>query len=261
VAGSAGGTEPVVTPPGSSIARRVKRRSRGRKSGVWFPIVCGVCLVAGIGWLYLSLGPTITGKKFAYAITQQSMPPKIVDSSLITVSPEARKTVLNYFQENTERLRSDLAETEFSATNAGLQIRVLTGIKTRFIRFPINEDLREWYDAHYDALAESRSKALKKSLKSFFTDWEIAIRNQQGVEDFIVYRDTVGLAASVNGLGYNVSAKVGQTLYPCVYEDEGGLYFLLPETTKKFKIVGLRINGKKTHFDGEYDVTVKPASS
>lgn len=252
------GESPGLAPVQSSIAGQVKRRSRGRKSGMWFPVICGFCLVGGIGWLYLNLGPSISGERIAYVTDTDAQSPRLIDNGLITVAPDVRQTVLDHFRENTERLRSSLVETEFSATKAGLQVRVLVGNETKFFRFPIDEELRQWYDANFDALEASRARALKKDLKSFFTDWEVAIRNQEGVEDFIVYRDSVGLASSVNGLGFNVSAKIGQTLYPCVYEDDGFLYFLLPDATKKFRIVGFRANGRKSLFPGEYQVTVRP---
>ena len=251
------GTGQPIVPAGGSIAASVRRRSKGKKSGLWFPVLCGVALVGGMAWLYVQQLPSLNGDRTATFIKNEALKPKIVEKELVDVADDVRKSVLNHFEENRERLKSQLVETQFTATDAGLEIQILTGSDTRFARFPIDDDLRTWYDENYDLLESPRSKAIKKSLKSFFQDWDVAARNQQGVEDFAVYRDSVGLACSVDGLGFNVCAKIDQTLYPCVYEDDGFLYFLLPPSTRKFKIVGARSNGKKSQFPGEYDVKIK----
>ncbi len=255
---SAGTGQPII-PAGSSIAASVRRRSKRKNSGLWFPVLCGAALVSGIGWLYLQQLPSLNGHRTAAFIKNESLPPKIVDKNLVDVSADVRTSVLNHFAENRERLKSQLVETQFTATDAGLEIQILTGSDTRFVRFPIDDDLRTWYGENYDQLESPHSKAVSKALKDFFNDWEVAARNQQGVENFAVYRDSVGLGCSVDGLGFNVCARIDQTLYPCVYEDEGFLYFLLPPSSSKFKVVGARVDGKKSYFPGEYDVTIKAA--
>ncbi|NQV23783.1 MAG: hypothetical protein HQ518_05385 [Rhodopirellula sp.] len=248
-----------IVPGHASVAARVRRRSKGKKSGLWFPVLCGLGLVAGMAWLYLQQQPDVNGDRVAAFIKDEALKPKTVDMSLVDVPDRVKKNVLNHFSENRERLKSQLVETQFTANDAGLEVQILTGSKTRFVRFTIDKDLRTWYDENLDQLESSHRGELKKALKDFFTDWDVAARNQQGVEDFAVYRDSVGLASSVEGLGFNVCARIDQTLYPCVYEDEGFLYFLLPSSTRTFKIVGARVDGKKSYFPGEYDVTIKTA--
>lgn len=252
-------TEQPIVPASSSIAARVRRRSKGKKSGLWFPMLCGVALVGGIAWMYFQQMPSLNGDRVAAFIKNEALKPRIVDKNIIDVPDDIRSRVLDHFSENRERVKSDVLETQFSANDAGLEVQILTGSQTRFVRFAIDDDLRSWYDENYDQLESPRARLLKKSLVAFINDWDVAIRNQQGVEDIILYRDSVGLAASVDGLGFNVSAKVDQLLYPCVYEDDGFLYFPLPPSTKKFKIVGTHTNGKKSRFPGEYNVTVKAA--
>lgn len=250
--------QPIV-PATASVAARVRRRSKGKKSGLWFPMLCGVALAGGMGWLYLLQLPNLSSDRFATFIKDEALKPKIVDKALVDVAGDVKENVLNHFEENRERLRSQLVETQFTATKAGLEIQILTGSDTRFVRLAFDDDLRAWYDENYDQLDESRSRSIKKALKGFFTDWDVAARNQQGVDDFIVYRDSVGLACSVDGLGFNVCARIDQELYPCVYEDDGALYFLLPPSTSKFKVVGARVDKKKSYFPGEFNVTIKAA--
>lgn len=250
--------QPIV-PANTSIAARVRRRSKRKKSGLWFPMLCGVALVGGIAWMYLQQMPSLNGDRVAAFIENEALKPRIVEKNLIDVPDDVRSRVLDHFAEDRERVKSDVLETQFSANDTGLEVQILTGSKTRFARFPIDDDLRKWYDENYDELETPRARLLKKSLVAFIKDWDVAIRNQQGVEDILLYRDSVGLTASVDGLGFHVSAKVDKLLYPCVYEDDGFLYFPLPPSTKKFKIVGTHTNGKKSRFPGEYNVTLKTA--
>lgn len=209
--------------------------------------------------MYLNLGPDIDGKRIGYSQTGTMMQPKIVPPSMINVSPEIRSAVLAYFESDPETMRSQFVETRFSATAEGLQIQVLTGSDSRFVRFPIDADLRAWYNGHFDELEKTRAKSLSRSLKEFFTDWDVAIRNISGVEDPLKYRNSVGLTSCVGGLGYHVQAQAGKSLYPCVYEDDGNLYFLLPTKRDNFKIIGRRLTEKSLPiFPGKYDVSIRP---
>ena len=193
------------------------------------------------------------------------LPPKQIAASLADVKTSIRRRVLGRFAEDSEWLRSSHAEVEFSAGNDGFVIRIVEGRQTRFVRFRIDQGLREWYDANTKQLDEGHKAALGKSLTEFVKAWDIAIRNQTGVNQIMRFRDTVGLSGCVYGLGYNVSARVDGKLYPCVYEDDSSIYFLLPRDTRKFQIVGFHSNGDPSDFPGEYRVAIKtpkkPASS
>ncbi len=208
----------------------------------------------------------ISGDRTAeFVTTDDGLPPKQIAASLADVKTSIRKRVLGRFAEDSEWLRSSHAEVEFSAGNDGLVIRIVEGRATRFVRFRIDPGLREWYDANAEQLDDGHKTALSKSLTEFAKAWDISIRNQTGVDQIMRFRDTVGLSGCVYGLGYNVSARVDGKLYPCVYEDDGALYFLLPRATKKFQIVGFHSDGDPSDFPGEYSVTIKapkkPAAS
>lgn len=253
-----GGVIPPVA-PGQSIARKAQRLARRKKGGMWFPLLCGLALAGGLAWMYLNLGPDIDGERIGYAQSGTMMQPRIVPASMIVVDPAVRSAVLSHFQEDSETLRSQFVEARFSATSEGLEIQILTGSETQFVRFPIDADLREWYNANFDELEKPRTKNLTQSLKDFVTDWDVAIRNNSGVEDPLKYRDDVGLTACVGGLGYHVQAQVANTTYRCVFEDDGNLYFLLPLKRERFKVTGRRVSKKAPIvFPGEYDVAIRP---
>jgi len=247
-------------PPGvvpTPVASSVRRRTRRKSSALWFPIVCGIALVAGVAWLWIPRA-NISGDRTAEFITRlDGLPPKQIPASMADVKTSIRKRVLERFADDSEWLRSSHAEVEFSAGNEGLVIRVAEGRETRFVRFRIDPGLRDWYTANGQQLDDDHKTELGKSLTEFFEAWDVAIRNQTGVDQVMRFRDTVGLSGCVYGLGYNVSARVDGNLYPCVYEDDSSLYFLLPRTTKKFQILGFHSNGDRADFPGEYRVTIK----
>lgn len=224
-----------------------------------FPIICGLALAGGLGWMYLNLGPDLEGPRVAYSQGVAMMPMNSVSPSMTGLQSEITSAVLTHFEEDPETLRTQLIETRFTAAGGELQIQVLTGSDTHFVRFPIDADLRSWYDSNRDDLDAPRRKNFTASLKDFFTDWDVAIRNQSGVEDPLKYRDDVALTACVSGLGYHVQAMVGSTPFRCVFEDDGNLYFLIPRTHEKFKINGrpLRKDGPSL-FPGEYEITIRP---
>jgi hypothetical protein len=226
---------------------------------LWFPIVCGIALVAGVAWLWIPRA-NISGDRTAEFVTlQDGLPPKQVAASMADVKTSVRKRVLGRFVESSEWLRSSHAEVEFSGGNDAFVIRVVEGRQTRLVRFRIDQGLREWYTANGKQLDDDHKASLGKSLTEFVEAWDVAIRNQTGVDQFMRFRDTVGLAGCVYGLGSNVSARVDGKLYPCVYEDDNSLYFLLPRDTKRFQIVGFHSNGDPADFPGEYQVTIKTA--
>jgi hypothetical protein len=182
--------------------------------------------------------------------------PQILDKSLISVSPEVTETVLQHFVDPPKRLMSQLVTTEFRGTVDGLEVTIATGTESRFVKFKIDSELRRYYDSNREALNKPRLKLLKKAAKEFFEKWDVAIRNSEGIDDFNQYRDSVGLNTCRGALGFHVSAQVGKGLYPCVYEDEGSLYFAVPPNTKRFQIVGSFTDMKKSMFPGKYDVVV-----
>ena len=246
---------PVAIQP--TVALRNKRRARRKRSGAWFPVLCGLALVGGVAWMFGGKGPEITGDRAAYAVSGSELQPKLVPRSLIDVKPIVLQTVLEHFENEPERMRGNLMVVEFAAEREGLHVNLLTASSTRIFQFPIDLGLRTWYESHREELVAVRDKQFQNSLKLFFAEWDVRIRNREAdvpPEDF---RMTVGRTACVSGLGYCVSARVGKELYPCVYEDEGNLYFILLAATTSFEVVAFYANGKESPFEGGYKVTVK----
>ena len=240
-----------------SVTASVRRRSKRKLSGLWFVVICGGALVGGVAYLYLQMGPKLEGNRTGFQLRGFALRPKTIGRRDIGVSDDVLDTVLAHFEEDPQRLDSHLIETEFRGSPAGLEVRIRPGTGTRFFQFHVDQDLRGWADSHAAELDANRRSVLQKSVREMFEAWDLALRNQTGIEDFASYRDRVGLNACIGGLGAHVSAQVGDQLYPCVYEEDAALYFLLPPSTKKFVIVGRHANGEKSLFLGRYTVTAK----
>jgi hypothetical protein len=258
--------QPGVAPRPPSMAARVRRRTKSKKSGMMFALFCGVGLVIGVGYMYVMQGPSLEGTRKGIMLVGGKMVPKTLGKGLIDVPADVMETVLTDFAENAQgrRLSSQLVTTAFRGTLEGLEVTITTGTESKFVQFAIDKDLRKYYDANQVKLNKPRQKKLKAAAKEFFNDWDVAIRNSETLSNFADYRDDVGLNTCRGALGFHVSARVGKGLYPCVYEDEGSLYFAVPPSTKRFKVVGLfHDSNKKSLFPGEYDVIVtqqkKPA--
>jgi len=248
-----GATVPVSEP---SMAQKLKRRRRSNPFRALVPILFGLVLLGAFLWIYRGAGPQISGERTAVMMKGSRLKPKAVPASDIDVPGDVKEAVLKHFEEDPEQLLTSMVSTHFTAGPEGLIVSVSPGNDTEFFRFEIDAELRKWVADNSAALTDSRDKPFARALKDFFTGWEVAIRNESTIEDFQAFRDSVGLTACVEGLGYNLSAQVGDTLYPCVYEDANDVYFLLPTGTKKFKVTGRQSNGAASLFAGGYDVTV-----
>ena len=88
-----------------------------------------------MAWLYLQQLPSVSGDRVASFIKNEALKPKIVDKGLVDVPDDVKENVLRHFAENRERLKSQLVETQFTATDKGLEIQILTGSDTRFVRY------------------------------------------------------------------------------------------------------------------------------
>ena len=94
------GTGQPIVPAAASIAASVRRRSKPKTSGLWFPVLCGIALVGGMSWLYVLQLPSLNGDRTASFIKNEALKPKVVEKELVDVSDDVRNSVLNHFAEN-----------------------------------------------------------------------------------------------------------------------------------------------------------------
>ena len=250
--------------PSSPTLTKKLNQQRAHSSGSWigiaFFVICGFGLLGGVAWFAMKNDTTLGGDRVAAVMDRGTiMEPRSPDPTLIEASEEAIKTVLKLFKKFPSRIQTELVDTEFGVAGEELAVTIREGGRAQFYRFPIDRELREFSKTNRKELDQRRLAKLKPGLKNFFARWDVGIRNREHPKEFS-FRDDVGLSTCVGGLGYALSANVDGTIYPCVYEDEENLYFLLPRGTQFFEIFGrygLESENPKSIFPGKYRVTVK----
>lgn len=249
-------------PVGGAVKKlnQQKARSGSNWIGIAFFVICGLGLVAGVAWFALQNDTTLGGDRAAQAIERGTqLDPRSPDSTLIQASEESIKTVLKLFKKAPPRIQTELIDTEFGVAGDELAITIREGPTAQFYRFPIDRELREFSKKNRKQMDARRVTKLKAGLKRFFEKWDVGIRNREHPKEF-AFRDDVGICTCIGGLGYSISATVDGTVYPCVYEDEESLYFLLPRGTTQFTVVGrygLEPENPPSLFPGTYRVVVK----
>lgn len=248
---------------GPSLVKRLnqqKARNSNNWIGIAFFVICGLGLVGGVAWFAMQNDTTFGGDRVAHAIERGTpLDPRSPDPTLVEASEEAIKTVLKLFKKAPPRIQTELIDTEFGVVGDELAITIREGGTAQFYRFPIDRELREFTKKNIKAMNARRVAKLKPGLKRFFDKWDVGIRNREHPKEF-AFRDDVGICSCISGLGYSISATVNGTVYPCVYEDEENLYFLLPRGTTQFSVVGrygLEPDNPPSLLPGNYRVRVK----
>lgn len=257
------------SPPAPSSPTLTKKLSqqRARSSGSWigiaFFVICGFGLLGGVAWFAMQNDTTLGGDRVAQVMDRGTiMEPRSPDPTLIDASEEAIKTVVKLFKKFPSRIQTELIDCEFGVAGEELAVTIREGARAQFYRFPIDRELREFSKKNRKAMDQRRLAKLKPGLKNFFAKWDVGIRNREHPKEF-AFRDDVGLSTCVGGLGYAISANVDGTIYPCAYEDEENLYFLLPRGTQFFEVLGrygLESENPISNFPGKYRVMVKGGS-
>ncbi len=237
-----------------------KARSSSNWIGIAFFVICGIGLVAGVAMFAIKNDTTLGGDRVAFAIERGiQLDPRSPDSSLIQASEESIKTVLKLFKKSPPRIQTELVDTEFGVAGDELAITIREGATAQFYRFPIEREMREFLKKNRKQMDARRIARHKAGLKRFFEKWDVGIRNREHPKEF-AFRDDVGICTCIGALGYSISATVGGTVYPCIYEDDESLYFLLPRGTTQFNVVGrygLESENPPSLFPGNYRVVVR----
>lgn len=245
-----------------SVTRRPPQRS-GSKAGLIFGLLCGIGLIGSVIYFAMTHDNKLSGERLAYAIERgASLQTITVDNDEIGLSSEVIDNVLKTLKKNPVRIKMESMEFEFGTSRAGMEISLKEGSLTQFFRFPLDKEMKAYRDKHLEALDTDRKKEFSAAIKKFFEKCDVAIRNREGALP-LDEKDPrqIGLNSCVRGFGYNIAALIpferGVMPYPCVYEDEANLYFLLPRNTKQFQVVGKKPDGSASEFPGKYQVKVR----
>lgn len=227
---------------------------------ILLPIACLALLIGGGLAYFLLIKPAaVEGELSAEPLRGDELAPVLVDKTF------ADLTDLSALSETLAKqplqLSSPLIGMEISAQGPQLRIGVRTGAETSFYRVSLtgSNRLEKYLQKQGVMFNKQRSEDLFRDGQKFVTELQKLNRSSEkdpsGLEK---YRNTVGLASLVKGVGYHVVAEYQKEIFRCVYEDsEGRLYFLLPRGIRQFKIVARdQLTERHQKFSGAFQVRV-----
>lgn len=260
--GLASGSE---TTESSSTGSRSKQ-TPPKKLSIW-SVIGIVALIAGlggagfIGWTVWQevQGAKIEGKLIAQTADELELPPIVIESAAFHRSEAELSPVLDQLDRAPAKLFSSLMEVQLEGTKHGLRVTLHSGKAARFYRVVIegNQAFDEFKRKESKKLDELRRKEMENAASAFCDDYRKLIAKQADQTSIGAYRDTLARPALVKGIGHQLAAVFGTTMYPCVYEDvQGAFYFLLPSDAMDFEIIGRPQEDETVLFPGKFTVEV-----
>lgn len=242
-----------------SIASKLKRKKSGN---AWLiPMGFGLILCGAVGWYVWKQYETerLVGDLIAETASDLDLTPAEISGSLFQQSPGELKPTLERLETAPVRIPSTLMFVKIGATKRAMTVRVNAGPKTKFYRVDISDDpgLIAYRKKRSFELEELRESELSRAATEFVNEYQQVIEKKVDPSALNEYRNSLALPALVRGLGHQVVAVYGQTIYQCVYEDgKGGLYFLLPPEAQGFELIGRQHKDGTVTFPGKYRVKV-----
>jgi len=248
---------PPVFP--SSIAAKLQKKKRG---GVWLVplgfglVLCGVA--GGFFWQQFQ-AEQLGGELIAETAETLELVPGVVEKSSLRRPSDDVKAALSNLEKTPVPLLSGLMQVQLRGSSKGVLVYLNAGPQSRFYRIAVrgNEPLTKYYSQQAAGLEEQRLNDLEQAGTAFVGEYLKVIAKQAEQSSITGFRNSLALPALVRGLGHQLVATYGQTIYPCVYEDhEGALYFLLPPDAKEFEIAGRKHADGSVVFPATYKVKV-----
>ena len=250
---------PVVDP--TAPVRRVvrKRKSKRPPQVMWLiAAVLGIGLSIAAGYVvYLQVfNRKFTGDLNGIAQEELKLPNATLPKATLTLVTSALDPLLADLEAQPVPLVSDLMEVRIGGSKEGLTISVEHGLHTQWYQVDAKSHprLAEFAAKNEKSWAAARTKKIDQAANQFIRDYQRVRTKESDSSVMPPYRDSLALPALVKGLGTQVVAVVGRTVYPCVYEQSDGmLYFLLPAKLKSFVLQGK----PESALQAEFRVVVK----
>lgn len=248
---------PAVRP--SSIAVKLKQK---KGSGTWLVALGFGLIVCGVGgWFYWQQiqGEMLGGELTAETADRLELIPSLVEKSSIKQPSDDVDPVLTNLEKSPVPLLSGLMQVQFRGSSKGVLVYLNAGPQARFYRVNVrgNEPLMKYHSKHAADLEQQRMMEIEKAATAFVRDYRKVIAKQADQASLTNFRNTLALPVLVRGLGNQIVATAGRTIYPCVYEDhEGGLYFLLPPDITEFELSGRKHENGTVLFPAIYKIKV-----
>ena len=230
--------------------------------GLWMiPVGVGLVLCAGFGWYVWQeyQSERLGGELTAEAADELELPPLLIEKWSIQQPPDEVQTLLSELEKSPVPLLSSLMQVQLRGSSRGILVHLDKGESARFYRVEVggNPPLTKFIAKHAADFEQQRVKEVERAATQFAIEYRKVIAKKAEQSSLTGFRNSMALPALVRGMGHQVVATHGRTIYPCVYEDrEGGLYFLLPPDAKAFEISGRKHADGSVPFPAIYKVTV-----
>jgi hypothetical protein len=255
--------DPTLPAVSSPIAARVRRRRRPA-STVVIPLLCGLMLFGGLGWYVwqFSKSSGLSGTLPGEELEQVELPPIVVSVEHVPLTKPQTAALLESLAEQPLPLLSDLMQMQIRGTPQGLSISLQRGPKTVWYRVDPrgHAGIADVLARSGAELESARASDLRSASATFLRQYALVREQQAPLTSLTTFRDRLGLASLVGGLGHHLAAAVAQRQYPCVAEtSDGSLYFLMPPGLQQFELVGRMHADERAMIPGRLTVVVRPA--
>jgi DNA-directed RNA polymerase subunit RPC12/RpoP len=231
--------------------------------GLLIPVACVAILAAVAAWLLHKPEPKLEGTLAGERLTDIEFGPFIVDNRYLGRPKAAAREVFQSLEGAPLRATSQLLVLEFEGSSDGISVLIQSADGCEFYRVDPRSDrtLSKYLAREKGRLAANVENVLKESVPEFVRAIENRPEGGREVPGLAEFRNSVGLAALVQGFGHHVQAVIDRQIYPCVHEDDDGrLYFSLPVGTQEFEFVGREESAPPSRenppFPGHYKVSV-----
>jgi|GEM_PF-5523115 len=257
-------TKPVTPTP---IANELRRKQQYiNPVAIWFPVLLMVAVVVIAVWAAWNTAPKLSGKLVARRFPHNQLPSKMLRySELVSrsgLSEDELKTSLAHLQENpipVMRGEDGLMNVRLEGAPAGLTVTVIQPVGMKIVRVGLlDEKLKQYLKDHQEEFDRQHTDELDLAIKDFFQDYKRSLDSGEAVKNLVRYRYQLCLNSLKGGIGYHLVAAVDQRAYLCIYEDDdhSGVYFLVPENTKSFRLQGRELAHGQTVFEGIFEVII-----
>lgn len=206
----------------------------------------------------------LAGEATAAELESLDLKPRFVSRELVDQPRRVVDEALEQLEQSPLPLLSQMISLHVAGSKKGLSVSLNNGPQAAWYRVNVrsNGRLMRSMNRVGERLDQRRHADLKAAATGLIKTYSEIRADRGELTDITAYRDSFGLTSLVQGLGYHLSAVVGHTAYPCVYEgDDGALYFLLPRHVRSFTLKARSVGDGPPFLPGEIVVKVTSEAS
>lgn len=245
----------------ASLSRKRRKRSSNAALTVGIPVGCFVIFIGVMAAIFWNSQPELKGTISGAKLPDFDLPSTKLSLANLDLTANQSESVSTEFDQQPERFISAMMKCSVGADSRQLIIKVdpSDGYEWFTVNPSSNANLLDWAQKNSDAWNAKRKIGMQQVATELCKDKLKRAAGTPVVLNAAKYRDEFALATQVKGFGYLVEAIAGSQRAVCAHEDENGtLYFALPNDTKSFLLQGRSFNKQPPVFPGSY--TVKVAS-